>query len=68
MHPAPISEEKPRNPRALNAYRHGLTGQVHILTPEDQVAYDRHLRDYHEYFHPVGGVEAGIVKSISDGR
>ena len=68
MHPEPVSQTKPRNPRTLNAYRHGLTGQVHILTPEDQVAYDRHLHDYQECFQPVGGVEAGIVKSIADGR
>ena len=34
--PAP----KKRDPRALNAYRRGLTGQVHILTPADQVAYE----------------------------
>ena len=32
------SELKPRDPRALNAYRHGLTGQVLIMTPEDQAA------------------------------
>jgi hypothetical protein len=59
---------KPRDPRALNAYRHGLTGQVHVLTPEDQVAYDKHCRDTQEYFHPSGEFEAGLVQSIADGR
>ena len=59
---------KPRDPRALNAYRHGLTGQVHVLTPEDQVAYDKHCRDTQEYFNPSGDFEAGLVQSIADGR
>ena len=69
MHPEPAQPEtKPRDPRALNAYRHGLTGQVHILTPEDQVAYDKHCRDTHQYFNPAGGFEAGLVQSIADGR
>jgi hypothetical protein len=62
------SQSKPRDPRALNAYRHGLTGQVHILTPEDQVAYDKHCRDTQQYFNPAGEFEAGLVQSIADGR
>jgi hypothetical protein len=69
MHPEPKQPEtKPRDPRALNAYRHGLTGQVHILTPEDRVAYDKHCRDTQEYFNPSGDFEAGLVQSIADGR
>jgi hypothetical protein len=69
MHPESTeSQTKPRDPRALNAYRHGLTGQVHLLTPEDQVAYDKHCRDTHQYFNPVGNFEAGLVQSIADGR
>ena len=69
MHPEPKQPEtKPRDPRALNAYRHGLTGQVHLLTPEDQVAYDKHCRVTHEYFNPSGDFEASLVQSIADGR
>ena len=69
MHPETTQPEtKPRDPRALNAYRHGLTGQVHVLTPEDQVAYDKHCRDTQEYFNPSGDFEAGLVQSIADGR
>ena len=59
---------KARDPRALNAFRHGLTGQIHILTPEDRVAYDQHCRVTHEYFNPAGEFEAGLVQSIADGR
>jgi hypothetical protein len=59
---------KPADPRALNAYRHGLTGQVHILTPADQVAYDKHCRGYHESFAPVGAVETDLAQAIADDR
>jgi hypothetical protein len=62
------SQSKPRDPRALNAFRHGLTGQIHILTAEDRVAYDKHCRDTQDYFNPTGDFEAGIVQSIADGR
>jgi hypothetical protein len=69
MHPESTeSQSKPRNPRALNAFRHGLTGQIHILTPEDRVAYDKHCRDTQDYFNPAAGFEAGLVQSIADGR
>jgi hypothetical protein len=62
------SEVKPRDPRALNAYRHGLTGQVLILTPEDQAAYDTHCRGIRESLAPVGAMEADFVQSITDDR
>ena len=69
MHPEPTQPAtKPRDPRALNAFRHGLTGQIHLLTPEDRVAYEKHCLDIRDYFNPAGGFEAGIVQSIADGR
>jgi hypothetical protein len=37
-------QPKPRDRRAFNAYRHGLTGQVLINTPADQAAYDKHCQ------------------------
>ena len=62
--PAP----KPRDPRALNAYRHGLTGQIHIFTPEDQIAYDLHCRGIHQSLAPSGALETGLVQSVADDR
>jgi hypothetical protein len=59
---------KPRDPRALNAFRHGLTGQVHILTPDDQAAYEKHCCETHEYFDAAGGFETRVVQSIADDR
>ena len=59
---------KPRDPRALNAYRHGLTGQVLIFTPEDEAAYKAHCRNIHEFWAPVGGMEIELVQEIADDR
>jgi len=61
-------EPKPRDPRALNAYRHGLTGQVVILTPEDQAAYHHHCQGIQKSFAPEGAFETGLVQSIADDR
>jgi hypothetical protein len=66
--PTPAPAPKPRDPRALNAYRHGLTGQVQIFTPADQVAYDKHCRGIHESLAPAAGMEIDLVQSICDDR
>ena len=59
---------KPRNPRAFNAYRHGLTGQIHILTEKDQLAYEKHCAGIRESLAPQTPLEASIVQSIADDR
>ena len=59
---------KPRTPRALNAYRHGLTGQIHILTEKDQLAYEKHCAGIRESLAPQTPLEASIVQSIADDR
>jgi hypothetical protein len=64
----PTPETKPRDPRALNAYRHGLTGQVVILTPADQVAYHTHCKSIHDSLAPAAGMETDLVQSIADDR
>src|SRR5580704_18134641 len=61
-------ELKPRDPRSLNAYRHGLTGQVLIMTPEDQAAYHQHCQNMKRALAPEGAFEAGLVQSIADDR
>jgi hypothetical protein len=64
----PLTESKPRDPRALNAYRHGLTGHVIILTPEDEVAYKAHCQGIHQFYAPVGAMEVDLVQEICDDR
>jgi len=61
-------EPKKRDPRALNAYRHGLTGQVLILTPEDEAAYKTHCTNIHQALDPVGGMELELTQDIADDR
>ena len=52
----------------LNAYRHGLTGQIHILTEKDQLAYEKHCAGIRESLAPQTPLEASIVQSIADDR
>ena len=59
---------KPRDRRALSAYRHGLTGQVVLLTQADQVAYEKHCQGYHKSLSPMGPVEMDLVQQIADDR
>ncbi len=59
---------KPRSRRAFNAYRHGLTGQIHILTEKNQLAYGKHCAGIRESLSPQTPLEASIVQSIADGR
>jgi len=45
--PPPNRSTGPKTPEGksrcrLNAYRHGLTGQLCVFTPEEQKAYEKH--------------------------
>jgi len=57
-----------RDPRALNAYRHGLTGQVVVRTPEDEAAYTAHCQNMHQSLAPEGGMEVELTQDIADDR
>jgi hypothetical protein len=52
----------------LNAYRHGLTGQICIFTTEEQQAFDRHCTGIREALDPVGALELDIAQSIAEDR
>ena len=64
MSPEQISPEKPRDKRAFNAYRHGLTGQVLVIAPSDEQPYKDHCRGIHQSMAPVGGLEIDLVQQI----
>ncbi|SPE23738.1 hypothetical protein SBA3_1030005 [Candidatus Sulfopaludibacter sp. SbA3] len=55
-----------RDTRAFNAYRHGLTGQVMIMTPSDEAAYTAHCQGFHQALAPEGAVEKSLAQSIAD--
>ncbi|SPE41612.1 hypothetical protein SBA3_4460009 [Candidatus Sulfopaludibacter sp. SbA3] len=65
MTPAPESP-KPRDPRAFNAYRHGLTGQVLIMTPADELAYTTHCQGLHQSLHAEGDLEKCLAQTVAD--
>jgi hypothetical protein len=65
--PAPWAP-KPRDRRALSAYRHGLTGQIQLFTDADRAAYGKHCQGYHESLAPRGPVEIDLVQSVADDR
>src|ERR1035438_9115719 len=69
MNDTPLATALPkRDPRALNAYKHGLTGHVLIMTPADKVAYESHCLGIHEFLNPKGVMETRFVQAIADDR
>jgi hypothetical protein len=60
--------QKPRDRRALSAYRHGLTGQIILLTEADRIAYEKHCQGCHKSLEPVGPVEVDLVQAVANDR
>ena len=58
----------PRSSRSLRAYRHGLTGQIVLLTEADRLAYEKHCQGYHRSLDPHGALETDLCQQISDDR
>ena len=76
---APRHSTGPKTPEgkarcSLNAYRHGMTGQIVVKTPEEQHAYDNHCRIIYEAYAPATDFERFLAqrrfrsstKSIAD--
>jgi hypothetical protein len=59
---------KPKDRRALSAYRHGITGQIVLLTQADQIAYTKHCEGYLNSLTPVGEMETDLCQAIADDR
>src|SRR5580698_4086185 len=73
LHDTPPSNRStgPKTPEGkrrcrLNAYRHGLTGQLCVFAPEEQQAYEKHCKVVHEALAPVGDFERDLAQSIAD--
>ncbi len=64
---APKSEPGTQRTR-LNAYKHGLTGQIHLLTAEEQTAFENHCQGICEALAPVGALEIDLAQAIAEGR
>ncbi len=57
-----------RDARAFNAYRHGLSGQVLVIPPSEQAAYEKHCSGILQSLSPVGGLETDLAQSVADDR
>jgi hypothetical protein len=69
--PRPNHSTGPKTPEGkarcrLNAYRHGLTGQLCVFTPEEQQAYEKHCNVILYALAPVGDFERDAAQSIAD--
>src|SRR6202789_4388277 len=58
--------EKGKHRTRLNAYRHGLSGQICLLTADDQQAFDQHCTGIRESLEPVGTLETELAQSIAE--
>jgi hypothetical protein len=50
----------------LNAYRHGLTGQINLLTADEHEAFDQHCAGIRESLQPVGALEIELAQSVAE--
>src|SRR5580658_5844085 len=64
---APKSETGTQRTR-LNAYKHGLTGQIHLFTPEEHEAFAKHCQSIVEALAPVGILEQGLAQAIAEDK
>ena len=63
---AKATRPKP-DPRALNAYRHGLTGHVRFFAcPEEEAAFNKHCDGYQASWAPVGAYEIDLCQMLAD--
>ena len=51
---------------SMNALRHGITGQVSIMTVEDRAAHDKFVQELIEGLHPEGAVELQFASVIAE--
>ena len=60
--------EEGKKRSSLNAFRHGLTGQIVIHTPEDQAAFQKHCDAIREALAPVGALEFDLARAIAEDK
>src|SRR6202161_4923464 len=66
QHSSGPKTEKGKHRTRLNAYRHGLTGQICLLTTDEHQAFDQHCTGIRESLAPVGALEIELAQSIAE--
>jgi hypothetical protein len=54
-----------KNRTRLNAFRHGLTGHLHFLSPEDRAAFETHCAAILDSIKPADALESALAHSIA---
>jgi hypothetical protein len=49
----------------INAYKHGLTGQILLVTADEHEAFEKHCQAIIEALTPVGSLEQQLAQSIA---
>jgi hypothetical protein len=52
----------------LNSYKHGLTGQIYLLTAEEQEDFEQHCQSIENDLVPVGAMEEHLTQAIAEDR
>jgi hypothetical protein len=52
----------------INAYKHGLTGQILLVTADEHDAFEKHCQALIEALLPVGALEQQLAQSIAEGH
>ena len=60
--------EKGKHRTRLNAFRHGLTGQICVIAAEEQLAFDKYCDGIRASLKPVGALETDIAQAIAEDR
>jgi len=64
--PAEPNPEAGKRLSRLNAYKHGLTGQIHLFTPEEHEAFEKHCQSIVEALAPIGNLERQLAQSVAE--
>ena len=70
--PAPTGPTGPRTTEGksrtrLNAFRHGLTGHLFLLSPEETPRFREHHKGVTKHYQPLGPVEEALVLQVATG-
>jgi hypothetical protein len=60
--------EAGRRRSSLNSFKHGVTGKIHIATPEDSAAFETHCRTYRDALAPAGVIELELAQEIAEDK
>jgi len=60
--------EEGRAVSRLNAYQHGLTGQIEVMTPDEKAIHDKFCDDIVAVLLPTDALESQFAQSVAEGH